>query len=97
MEIINYNKIKDQIKKFSCDTDINMWHAGYCLIRTMEDTDIYDYLNKHKLKRFNVIKYVAEFAREYEFNENSIILYREYFGANDDRGYKFYAKEESDE
>jgi len=29
MEIINYNKIKDQIKKFSCDTDINMWHAGY--------------------------------------------------------------------
>ena len=58
----------------------------------MDEIDIYNYLNKHKLKKFNAKKYAKELARVYECSENCIIVYRAYFGANGDKGYKFYIK-----
>ena len=92
MEIINYNKLKDKIKKYSNDVDTNMWYAGYSLLCTMDDIDIYNYLHKHKLKQFNAKKYAKERARVCGYSDNCIIVYRAYSGANGDRGYKFYIK-----
>jgi len=97
MEIINYNKLKDDVKKYSYDVDTNMWYAEYSSLCSMDEIDVYNYLNKYKLKRFPVKQYAEKLARVYEYNEDSIIVYKVYSGANGDRGYRFYVKGKIDE